>query len=444
VTPAFAQRVHAERAFEKLYQRHVADVYRYALVVLRNEADAEDVTQTTFLNAFRALERGEHPRSPHNWLIRIAHNVCRQRFRQESRRPQQVHFDESVAEAPFQEGNETHTVEDIQRALGRLAFNQRSALVMRELEGRSYAEIAENLGVTVSAVETLIFRARRALREQLEESLTCEQAERAVSLQLDGELSRGDAGRLRAHLRECEDCASLARRQRAQRTALRGLAVIPLPSSLASLFGGGAATVGGAAAVKIGSAAIAAIVLGGAATQLPPRKHAHVPLPTLAPKAAVPAADSPAERVARKLRLPAAHHGGVTHHQRPGHPVHPTTSRHPSWAGHVRTSGAKHQGPTQHAHSPPKAGGLLAGLPATPRHDPPATHTHQTGKRSAFSHAPPRNVSPAAPRAKGNVNGSSQPQKRSPGLDGVGVRQAGTQAQGKGGSAGNGGGKPAS
>ena len=63
---------------------------------------------------------------------------------------------------------------------------------MRELEGRSYKEIAAALEVSESAVETLIFRARRALREQLEGSLTCGQAEQLLSRQLDGELARGD------------------------------------------------------------------------------------------------------------------------------------------------------------------------------------------------------------------------------------------------------------
>ena len=83
-----------DRTFERLYRRHVKDVYRYAFAVLQNRADAEDVTQTTFLNAYRAFERGERPDKPHNWLIAIAHNVCRQRFRQSQRRPKEVALDE--------------------------------------------------------------------------------------------------------------------------------------------------------------------------------------------------------------------------------------------------------------------------------------------------------------------------------------------------------------
>src|SRR6266566_7560494 len=249
MTP-FLARQRTDRNFERLYQKHAGDVYRYALVVLRNEADAEDVTQTTFMNAYRAFANGERPRTPQNWLIAIAHNVCRQRFRQSQRRPNEVVFDEELAEAAVVE-DDAISAADIRRALGHLAFNQRSALVMRELEGRSYQEIAEMLDLSVSAVETLIFRARRALREQLEDGISCHEAEFAISKQLDGRLGRKERGTLRAHLRECEECAGFARSQRAQRGSLKSLAAIPLPQSLASLFGGGGgAAVGGGLAVK--------------------------------------------------------------------------------------------------------------------------------------------------------------------------------------------------
>jgi RNA polymerase sigma-70 factor, ECF subfamily len=265
VTPLLAQKPRSDRAFERIYQRHVGDVYRYALVVLRNEADAEDVTQTTFLNAYRAFKGGERPRTPQNWLIAIAHNVCRQRFRQAARRPNEVAFDEELAEAVATD--ESPSAQDIRRALSHLAFNQRAALVMRELEGRSYTDIASILSLSVSAVETLIFRARRALREQLEGGLTCHEAEYAVSKQLDGRLERTEKGALRAHLRECEECARFARSQRAQRTAIRSLAAIPLPASLAS-FGGGTVATGGSvlgAGVVMKAAAVGAVaaVAGG-------------------------------------------------------------------------------------------------------------------------------------------------------------------------------------
>ena len=229
MSPLLARR--QERSFERLYRRHVGDVYRYALVVLRNPHDAEDVTQTTFLNAYRAYRRGEEPQKPLNWLITIAHNVCRQRFRQATRRPNEIEYDDCVAEAVAPDDDAVPTAEDIRRALGQLAFNQRAAIVMREIEGRSYAEIAEILGITLGAVETLIFRARQALREQLEGSLACHEAERAVSKQLDGLLARPEKAMLRAHLRQCPECSRFARSQRAQRAALRSLAIVPLPET---------------------------------------------------------------------------------------------------------------------------------------------------------------------------------------------------------------------
>jgi len=326
------------------------------------------------MNAFRAMERGERPRQPQNWLITIAHNVCRQRFRQSQRRPNEVVYEEELAESVVDE--DAISAEDIRRALGHLAFNQRSALVMRELEGRSYQEIAEILGTSVSAVETLIFRARRALREQLEEGITCHDAELAISKQLDGRLSRKEKGELRAHLRECQDCAGFARSQRAQRGALKALMAIPLPQSLAGLFGGGGAAVGGGVAVKAAAIAAGAALATGVGYEgvkqgiarsggetaalaavekqanrgdtgatnaavvasLPPAqeaKHDQKPFRKAAVKARRVAAKRHAKpavvgkRVvtpAKDVRpLPPSHERGSSAKPRPAHPVHPTT-----------------------------------------------------------------------------------------------------------------------
>jgi RNA polymerase sigma factor (sigma-70 family) len=204
--------------FERLYRRYGRHVYRYALAVLRNPADAEDVTQTTFLNAFRAMRAGTEPELPENWLLRIAHNTCRTRFVRAARRPQEVPLDESTRQLAAPE-DEKPNLDEVLRALARLPFNQRSALVMRELEGRSYEEIADVLGVSVSSVEALLFRARRSLR--------------------------------------------------VRRAALRVLGVVQLPPSLEALFGGGAATTGGAVAgggalLKLATFVAAALTAGGA------------------------------------------------------------------------------------------------------------------------------------------------------------------------------------
>jgi RNA polymerase sigma-70 factor, ECF subfamily len=298
VTPLLAQQARQDRAFERIYRRHVGDVYRYALTVLRNPADAEDVTQTTFMNAYRAYARGERPRNAQNWLIAITHNVCRQRFRQALRRPEEVEYDDGIGDAVTEE--EGPSAEDIQRALGQLAFNQRAALVMRELEGRSYAEIAEILGTSVGAVETLIFRARRALREQLEGSLTCGEAERAISRDLDGLLSRAEKSALRGHMRACKECERFARSQRAQRRAIRALGAIPVPASLMSMFGGaggGAAVVGGGVALKAAAFVAAGTVATGVGYE--GAKRLDVVGTPAEPAAAQAASSGPANRVGR-------------------------------------------------------------------------------------------------------------------------------------------------
>ena len=345
VTPLLAQKPRVDRSFERLYRRFATDVYRYAYGVLRNQADAEDVTQTTFMNAYRALERGEQPRAPLNWLISIAHNVCRQRFRAAARRPQEVELDFDIADGLVEESDDGPSPEDISRALGHLAFNQRAAIVMRELEGRSYADIGEVLGISVGAVETLVFRARRALREQLEGSLTCDQAELAISKQLDGRLTRADKSQLRAHLRECPECATFARRQRAQRSALKAFGAVPLPSSLAGLFGGGA-TIGLGLAAKAAVVVVAAGAIGGVGYDLnhgfrqPPatsKLPAHVRIATPRPVVAIaPFAHERAEparpvvrhRIGRPAELPAPAAAVVK--------IHPAKSASPVTAGRSR------------------------------------------------------------------------------------------------------------
>ena len=254
----FKQR--SEAAFESLYSRHARDVYGYALAMLGDPADAEDVTQTTFMNAYRAFERGQRPSKPRGWLFAIAHNVCRQRWRQAASRPREVELEDRY---PAADESEAPSAQEIARALQALPFNQRSALVMRELEGRRQSEIAEALGVSVSAVETLLFRARRGVREQLESSLTCDEAARAISRQLDGGSSRADRAALRAHLRRCDACATFARRARAHQGALRRMRALPLPASLLAWGGGtAAAPAGGLAAKLLLGAAVVAIAAG--------------------------------------------------------------------------------------------------------------------------------------------------------------------------------------
>jgi RNA polymerase sigma factor (sigma-70 family) len=255
-----------DEAFELLYRRYVQDVYHYALALLRNPADAEDVTQTTFMNAYRAYKRGDVIEKPQHWLIKIAHNVARTRYARASRRVKEVPLEEHVEQLAVAEEDRPN-VEGVLRALGRLPFNQRAALVMRELEGRSYAEIAETIGVSVPAVETLIFRARKSLRLRV--------------------------------------------------SALRALAVVPLPSSLAQLFEGGGVVAGGGALAGTGFLVKAAVALvaGAVVTGI---GGDHTGRATAAPEPAAPLAAAPPWADGSGLivrQLPAA---GVKASQVPG------------------------------------------------------------------------------------------------------------------------------
>jgi RNA polymerase sigma-70 factor (ECF subfamily) len=157
--------VEPELRLEGLYRRHRRAVYGLALRDLRDPDEAEDITQVTFLNAYRALRRGDTPESPRAWLLAIARNVCRRRYRARALRPLEVELDSDLALAPEDEGP---SAGDILAALERLAPNHRAAVLLREFWGLSYAEIAKELGLSHSAVEALLFRARGRLREELE------------------------------------------------------------------------------------------------------------------------------------------------------------------------------------------------------------------------------------------------------------------------------------
>ena len=153
----------AKVQLERLYREHGRDVYRLALRDLGNREDAEDATQAAFLNAYRALVRGDLPRKPRSWLLTIAENVCRRRFRNGSGQPSWP-LDEERLEAP---SREEPLLDEIVTSLGGLSDTQRSVLVLRELGDLSYEEISQRVGLSVQAVQMQLFRARRRFRQEL-------------------------------------------------------------------------------------------------------------------------------------------------------------------------------------------------------------------------------------------------------------------------------------
>jgi RNA polymerase sigma factor (sigma-70 family) len=129
--------------------------------------------QTTFMNAQRGLDRGVIPQFELAWLFKIARNVCYNRTESSSRRRRLESADdlESLQEVlATPERTASLSVGELTRALGAIPERQRTALLLREFQGMSYEEIAGELGVSVAAVETLLFRARRSVADQLEQT----------------------------------------------------------------------------------------------------------------------------------------------------------------------------------------------------------------------------------------------------------------------------------
>ncbi len=158
-------------ATEGLYERHAAKLQSYCLHQLGSREEAEDAVQTTYMNAFRALGRGIVPEAESAWLFKIAENVCLSRRRSSWRRgriesPSDFEIIEEIIPGPSRQNDELIGIED---ALASMPEQQRRAILLREWQGLSYREIAEELEVTQSAVETLIFRARRSLAAGLEQ-----------------------------------------------------------------------------------------------------------------------------------------------------------------------------------------------------------------------------------------------------------------------------------
>jgi RNA polymerase sigma-70 factor (ECF subfamily) len=245
-----------ERVFESLYRLNRPVIYAYALSRLRNPSDAEDATQTTFLNAYTAIHRGVTPRDDVQWLIAIARNVCRDRFRDAKRRPQEEPLEDWTPvlqpEAP------EYSVGEIAKEIAELHPRHRQIILMREFEGRSYGEISDKLGVSQAAVQALLVRARRTLRDELELGITCSQARRISLRHLNGVAVRDERRALNRHLRKCSDCATFVGRRPHSVATLLLLPTLPFRKLWMVVVGtSGAPTVGttagsgGAIAAKV-------------------------------------------------------------------------------------------------------------------------------------------------------------------------------------------------
>ena len=158
--------------WEEIVAQHSARVYRLAYRLTGNVHDAEDLTHDVFIRVFRSLGSYQ-PGTFEGWLHRITTNV----FLDKMRRKQRIRFDALSDEAaarlpsrdagPEQHYTDTHFDDDVQRALDALAPDFRAAVVLCDIEGLSYEEIATTLGIKLGTVRSRIHRGRAQLREAL-------------------------------------------------------------------------------------------------------------------------------------------------------------------------------------------------------------------------------------------------------------------------------------
>jgi RNA polymerase sigma-70 factor, ECF subfamily len=165
-----------------LVNEHQRMVVQLAMNLLGDRDEALDLSQEVFLRVFRTIHRFRGQSSLRTWIYRIAVNQARNRHRfwRRRHRADQVSLDEHIAThgdvrssgdvTPERELARKQLAAQLWSALADLPFEQRTAVVLREIDGLSYEEIAYSLGVAIGTVKSRLTRARQTLREQLREA----------------------------------------------------------------------------------------------------------------------------------------------------------------------------------------------------------------------------------------------------------------------------------
>jgi RNA polymerase sigma factor (sigma-70 family) len=320
-----------DEAFRAIHDRYRQRLFAYTRQMLGgSRSDAEDVLQDVFLRAYGALRNDDRPVTLRAWLYRVAHNRCIDQLRRPDPPAAELY---DLSRTPTHDPpDETERREDLRRLVQdvqRLPEQQRSALLMRELDGLSYAELADALRTSIPAIKSLLVRARIGLVEAGE-------ARDAACAEIRSELAlahrRGvrASGRSRRHMRDCAGCRDY---RRAMRTVEHGFAALAPGgggpwATLAKLLGiggassgaaasagmgGSAAVVGGATATKVAAIVCCAAVVGGGAVEVRDQMTAVVKEPHRAaakPARAVAAAPAPAVTVRAPATRAAAPLGG--------------------------------------------------------------------------------------------------------------------------------------
>jgi RNA polymerase sigma factor (sigma-70 family) len=261
-------RAGSDEAFRAIHDRYRQRLFAYARQMLAgSRQDAEDVLQDVFVRAYSALRANGRPVSLRAWLYRIAHNRCIDQLRRPAPMPtEMLELNASSLQDPIVQAERSQQLRQLVTDVQQLPDQQRSALLMRELQGMSYADLAIALDVSVAAVKSLLLRARTSLIEAaIARDTSCEEIQADLVYAHDHHVRA--SSRARRHLRECEYCGEYRTRLRSMQKSFAALS--PAGSIgglgiLAKLFGGSGAAAGGAGATS--SIAGGGTVLGGAAT----------------------------------------------------------------------------------------------------------------------------------------------------------------------------------
>jgi RNA polymerase sigma factor (sigma-70 family) len=241
-----------DAAFGCLYDRYRRRIASYAYGMVKDHARAEDITQDVFISALRRMRETDRPIAFKPWIYEIARNACIDHFRR-GKRAEELSFDADdghfaadqwlVAQSPQPDAamDTKQQLDDLCGAFGGLSETHHQILLLRELEGLSYREIGERMGLSRPAVESTLFRARRRLNEEYDDLVSgrrCTRIQSIIAAASEGMLGSRDRRRMMRHLSHCPSCRSHARTMGVRepaprpRVAQRLKALLPLPAFL--------------------------------------------------------------------------------------------------------------------------------------------------------------------------------------------------------------------
>jgi RNA polymerase sigma factor (sigma-70 family) len=260
-----------DEAFRVIHDRYRQRLFAYARQMLPGRQDAEDALQDVFVRAYSNLRSSDRELALRAWLYRVAHNRCVDELRRPAPPPPEaMQFICAPIQDPIAQADQRESLRRLVADVRRLPDQQRSALLMRELGGMSYADLAGVLGVSVPAVKSLLVRARMALALAVEARETaCAEIREELILAHDRRVRPNATAR--RHMRDCPGCSRFRRELRGVSRQLAALTPAIGPLGLAAKLlgiggsaGGGAAATGGTAAIGGASVAGGAIASAGA------------------------------------------------------------------------------------------------------------------------------------------------------------------------------------